>query len=99
MKSSKQCPKCHSLDIGVLEVAALPHGTEVLDFRPQPVGVIRRRSWPVSVFVPVGRLEAWICTECGYYETYIKEPSSISFEELHGFRWGSQSPKNKGPYR
>lgn len=99
MKTTKQCPKCQSLDIGVLDIAALPHGTEVLDFRPQPAGVLKRRSWPMPVFIPVGRLEAWVCTACGYYETYVKEPNAVDFDNLHSFRWASQSPPPSGPYR
>ncbi len=99
MKASKQCPKCHSLDVGVLEVAALPHGTEVLEFRPQPAGVVRRKSWPMPVFIPMGRLEAWICTACGYYETYVKDPSQVPFNDLYGFRWANPPSEPKGPYR
>lgn len=99
MKASHRCPKCDSLDVGVLDVAALPHGTEVLDFRPQPAGVVRRKSWPMPVFIPVGRIEAWVCTTCGYYETYVKEPGQIPFSDLHGFRWANQSPPKNGPYR
>lgn len=99
MKTSKQCPKCHSLDIGVLDIAALPHGTEVLDFRPQPAGVIKRKSWPMPVFIPVGRLEAWVCTNCGYYETYVCQPDQVDFTNLHSFRWAGQAPPNSGPYR
>ena len=50
-------------------------------------------------YVPVGQLEAWVCTECGFYETYVKDPSTVPFDELDGFRWVHPRPVEGGPFR
>ena len=36
---------------------------------------------------PVGKLEAYFCASCGFYETYIKEPADIQYESIIGFKW------------
>jgi hypothetical protein len=47
----------------------------------------------------VGRVEAYICTECGYSELYVCDPSTIDFEELTGFEWLRPDEGGPGPYR
>lgn len=97
MKASEQCPKCESLKVGMVEV---PDGDALCTmFRHQPVGMKKRETSREVEYVPVGQLEAWVCTECGYYETYVKAPSTVPFEELVGFRWLHPQPPEDGPYR
>lgn len=95
MKASKHCPKCESLSIGVIDV---PDGAGVcVEIRLQPVGMKERTD--EACYAPAGGLEAWVCTECGYYETYVKDPSTVQFDQLVGFRWVYPKPHEDGPYR
>jgi len=100
MKSSKQCPKCHSLKIGYLEQTFDYNTDDGADLHaPEPVGVIPKKGWVLTTNVPTGELEAYLCADCGYFETYVKSPGSVPFEELRGFRWVNVAPPADGPFR
>ena len=80
MKKSHQCPKCDGLRIGYLE--------SVLDWGPPfyTPGVRHSRA----------DVEAFVCGECGYFETFLKDPAA-GLEGTEGFRWlGSDGDS---PYR
>ncbi len=47
----------------------------------------------------LGRLEAYVCTACGYHETYVAEPANIPWEKLVGFAWVNEGAAADGPYR
>ncbi len=47
----------------------------------------------------IGRLETYVCTECGYHETYVASPATIEWDKLAGFTWVNERPRNIGPYR
>ena len=97
MKKTKRCPKCDSEKIGYL--AQIPDfvdeaGTEGVPAAPRALGMVpkqwqegwvrpatRTQSWPL------GELEAYICTSCGFTESYVKEPDQVRFEEIEGFQW------------
>lgn len=88
MKKRRQCPLCHSRRIGHLE--------EVQDTAANRMVVGTDAS---GLFTKrIGQLEAYVCTDCGYYQTYVKTPESIPYEQLEGFRWVEQQPV-KGPFR
>jgi hypothetical protein len=76
MKKSERCPKCDSTTIGYLE--------HVWDSNADHLVVGTTKDFLIKT---AGALEAYICAECGYYETYVKSPHSIKFTELRGFRW------------
>jgi predicted nucleic-acid-binding Zn-ribbon protein len=76
MKKSERCPKCGSTTIGHLE--------NVWDSNADHLVVGTTKDFLIR---PAGTLEAYICAECGYYETYVKDPTSVRFGELRGFRW------------
>jgi predicted nucleic-acid-binding Zn-ribbon protein len=89
VKTTKQCPKCDGTKIGHL---ATVHDRDyyysnvlkerAVGYQPGPSG------WLKSGKVEgAGGFEAYVCGECGYYETYVKSPESIPFEDLDGFRW------------
>ena len=95
MKQSKQCPKCRSLRVGYLErvleqVGAMP--------RDAVVGISRYEGW-LGGGDPVGSFEAFLCADCGYFETYIKQPSAVDFDRLQGFHWLNGELAEQGPYR
>jgi predicted nucleic-acid-binding Zn-ribbon protein len=99
MKRSGVCPKCDSRKIGYLENVI--HRTEgVMDSVPirghalAPFGVERTQSGGLIKVIkegPSGQLEAYVCGSCGYYETYLKDPDSVNYEAVVGFRWLSAS--------
>jgi hypothetical protein len=47
----------------------------------------------------VGALEAHLCAECGYFETYVTAPASVPYDELKGFQWVNDPPPEGGAYR
>ena len=47
----------------------------------------------------VGVLEAFVCTDCGYVETYVKDPSTVSFEQIRGFTWVNEPNAQRGTFR
>ena len=100
MKTSKQCPKCHSLDIGyierIYELCEAPSASGH-PFTPQAVGFMRTRD--AQREIPVGHFEAFVCTSCGYFETYVKDPKAVPFHFLEGFHWINGPPPDRGPYR
>jgi len=92
MKQSRRCPKCTSTKIGYLESAVDRGGEYGTDNYAAVIGESRDRDW-------VGLLEALVCTECGYYETYVKNPARVAFTEIKGFRWVNAQPPPGAPYR
>jgi predicted nucleic-acid-binding Zn-ribbon protein len=95
MKASKQCPKCDSLRIGYLPT--LP------DLGRSGIG---QRSIGKELVDSVwasdqlhGTLEAYLCGDCGYFETYIQEVSKVPLEKLEGFRWINAETDGAGPFR
>lgn len=47
----------------------------------------------------LGKLEAYVCAECGYHETYVGSPSTLPWGKLVGFRWVNDPVDPSGPYR
>ena len=97
MKASKQCPKCSSLKVGYLEhVADKGHTSyeEAVVGTTQPHG-----NWLISTVEAAGVLEAYVCADCGFYETYVKDPSSVPFDKLQGFHWLNDLTGTGQPYR
>ena len=35
----------------------------------------------------MGKLESYVCADCGYHESYVVEPHAIEWEAMRGFRW------------
>lgn len=113
MKRTKQCPKCESRRIGYLpqqpdldNVAMLDNGQigdpdEHVHGRPIGVGGTRNTgilAWG-NVRMFVGTLEAYVCTDCGYYETYAADPKAVPWATIQGFRWVHPDPAETGPFR
>lgn len=94
MKQTGICPKCESQKIGYLENVIqrtkADIGTQfVIGHCPAPLGIEKSESGGLIKVIkegPVGKLEAYLCCSCGFYETYIKEPSSIEYERIIGFK-------------
>lgn len=41
--------------------------------------------------------ERWACTECGYFESYVKEPRQLI--RFRSFRLANPLPPDDGPFR
>jgi len=80
MKKTWQCPKCGSDRVGYLEKPVGDGG----DYGVRKVGRVPAMMGTVK---SVGEMEAFVCTSCGYFEEYVKEPASIQWSELEDFRW------------
>ncbi len=61
------------------------------------VDAVETGGWHGRTKPMLGRLEAYVCTECGYHETYVASPREVPWERMAGFAW--VNPSNDGPYR
>jgi hypothetical protein len=97
MKASKQCPKCHSLKVGYLEYVA-DRGRET--YQESIVGLtVPHRNRLLKTAEPIGTLEAYLCADCGFYETYVRDPGSVPFDSIEGFHWLNDPTSTGQPYR
>ncbi len=81
MKRTWQCPKCQAKAVGyfekVMDKGAVTHKARARE-------IARNRDGTT------GQVEAFVCTACGYFEEYLKNPEQIQWNTLEGFRWCSQ---------
>lgn len=93
MKRTWQCPKCTSRRVGYFEnvVDQSQRGASVRKIGEAQTG----QMLGLSVVEAVGEVEAFVCADCGYFEEYVKEPQSIDWNAMRGFRW-CQSPLGGG---
>ncbi len=97
MKVSKQCPKCQSSRVGYLEQV---YDREDHYLTEATLGVqVKKKNWLYGQNEEKGTFEAYVCADCGYYETYVKDPSSLPFEDLEGFQWLNPEHATGGAYR
>ena len=104
MKRTKKCPKCSSLRVGLLssqpEISGEYHGTIA---RPAVVVALTRPGFwltkPKPVTERAGTLEAYICTECGYHESYVVAPTEMPWNSVEHFTFLNPEVEEQGPYR
>ena len=94
MKKSRRCPKCSSIKIGVLagvsDDVTISVGADLADLGV-PAGTVATTGSDLD-------RTAYICADCGYYETYVSQPHAVNFDEIAGqFTWLNQSGSD--PYR
>ncbi|MEO8706464.1 MAG: hypothetical protein ABI867_40940 [Kofleriaceae bacterium] len=115
MKRTKECPKCGSRKVGHLAAQIdaderVVGNVKTLNMRvtsetlPRSLGVSKETvntGWSnYGVVHPlVGTLEAYICSECGYHETYVKDPRTVEWDKLQDFRWVNPDVSDGGPFR
>lgn len=93
MRTSNKCIKCGSLAIGHVERRFDNTGDRKVGFTSAVLGVIG------TTVQGVGVLEAFVCTECGYLETYVKDLAMVPFEQIRGFRWVNEPNAQRGGFR
>jgi len=45
---------------------------------------VAARAWDTKISADA---EAYVCTECGYFEEYVKDPGAVPWEKLAPFHW------------
>jgi predicted RNA-binding Zn-ribbon protein involved in translation (DUF1610 family) len=99
MKTSLQCPKCHSLRIGYFERVRdrgkHSGGERVLDTHGELEGGFFTGDWKEYT----AEVEAYVCTDCGFFEEYVKNPKDVRWDKLERFRWVRPEAEREGPFR
>ena len=90
MKRTRQCPKCHSLEVGYLE--------RMLDYTTLGP-VAQHLGQCVDDEGVVGQIEVYVCTACGFFESYVKDHDLVDFARLSGFRYLNPRDESGPPYR
>jgi len=109
MRTSQQCPKCQSRKLFVVDPVRLPvrelndPGNPVQGTRVVPT-TAAVTCGVVKTVIEAGRIEAWVCAECGYLEYYAKNASSSLWELAQkpaqtGVRYLDGSPDTGTPFR
>lgn len=96
MKRTKQCPKCQSRKVGYIPYQPESQGES---FRWRKIATVREPGRFGAVPPRLGELEAYVCTDCGYYESYVRSPETTPWSDLSGFRLLNPDPDPDGPYR
>jgi hypothetical protein len=93
MRRSNKCTKCGSLAIG--------HLSRRFDDRGERGGQLTGAMLGIDGTTRhgAGPLEAFVCTECGYLETYVIDPATVPFASLQGFRWINEPNARRGGFR
>ena len=89
MKATGQCPKCVGGKIG--------RAKSILDSEHHEVHLGEGRDGPLWGLIGKKhrlKLEAYVCTKCGYAETYIKNHDGIKWEAIKNFEWVESSGKD-----
>ena len=96
-----RCPKCEGIKIGHL--ASVPDLGDHAKARASDQRAIGRMYYHdhegdrrMQRMAPV---EAYVCTECGYFEEYVINPEAIPWDTLAHFQWCRGTPTEQTPYR
>ena len=84
MKRTWQCPKCEARAVGYFE-KVMDKGAANREPRVREIAKTGKGAYGGST--SVGQVEAFVCTSCGYFEEYVKNPEQIAWDTLEGFRW------------
>lgn len=89
MRESKRCPKCDSRRVAHLPLQPDDAGGEAPRIRMIHAGTGTR----------IGPLEAYVCADCGYYESYVRAPDRVDWDSIPELEWLNLEPRDDGPYR
>lgn len=73
MRAHRACPKCSCRKLFVIgEVKQAEPGSKTSHPVPVTSDTVTEAWWN-SRHIKAGRLEAWVCADCGYMEWYAKD--------------------------
>lgn len=81
MKKSGQCPKCAGQKIGRF------HRLTDFDGKYADKGRVLGHDGESGFDANTASVEAYVCTECGFFEEYVKAPDSVAWGALSDFSW------------
>ncbi len=85
MKRTARCPKCSSTRIGHFDTVrdADRHGeqTRKLAYEAELEGNL----FTGTLHHHMAEVEAWVCTRCGFFEEYVKDPGLVPWDKLSSF--------------
>lgn len=86
MKRTWQCPKCESAQVGYFE-SLIDASRE--SYVSRSIGLLEgdEGGWLGPGYTASGEIEAFVCTDCGYFEEYVKDPKNINWDKMEGWRW------------
>jgi predicted nucleic-acid-binding Zn-ribbon protein len=82
MRERHICPKCDGRRILLVDMIPDTAGA-ALDNRPLNIAVDASKTWYGEHRLPVGRLTAAVCRQCGYTELYTADPGSIPVDNKY----------------
>ncbi|MBA3459744.1 MAG: hypothetical protein H0T46_07270 [Deltaproteobacteria bacterium] len=47
----------------------------------------------------LGKLEAYVCADCGLYESYVQDPQAVQWRDIVGFSWVNEALESDGTQR
>ena len=98
MQRTKKCTKCQSDKVGYVSYQPDLGPDNAYSMRAIGVHLVTGpfQNWQDYI----GTLEAYVCTSCGHYESYVANPARVDWSQIDGFQWVNL-PKNdpQGPYR
>ena len=84
MKRTRRCPKCKSKRIGYIATVMDDTGRGE---RPRRLAETQKGGFlhlgPSTVHA--AEVEAYVCTDCGFFEEYVKEPKAVEWDKLEAF--------------
>ena len=80
MKKTKRCPKCQGTKIGRLHSVTDADGKYADKSR-----VLGRPAYGDDDGSAL--VEAIVCTQCGFFEEYVKAPESVAWLDMPSFSW------------
>jgi predicted nucleic-acid-binding Zn-ribbon protein len=97
MRTSQQCPKCQSRKLWIIDPVRLPNHEGNVVTVPFTAG------WIAHNKIEAGRLEAWLCAQCGFVEYYAKDVTTsleaLAKRSTSGVRYLDGSPDAGTPFR
>jgi predicted nucleic-acid-binding Zn-ribbon protein len=104
MKQSGLCPKCTGDDLYVVFAVTQPNHDSINGTHTSTLFAIwaetgeRGFLGPKSKRYEAGRLEAWVCAQCGFTEWYARDANEV-LEELAARDLGVRRVKARAGYR
>ena len=90
MKNEHRCPKCGSTHGGYFDTVMDDIGA--IEAVPRKLADARASgTWNLGPSAKAkAEVEAYVCTQCGYFEEYVKDAQNVDWEAIENFHWLDQ---------